>query len=85
MDYSIILVSIWKLPVRGDKGRSGAFEEIVIRFQCTISKTGKALEANTNSDQLGMSRQIITSDEEVPFRPQSDFPDGNRFVRERNR
>lgn len=34
-----------------DKGRSGAFEEIVIRVQCKISKAGKALETNKSSDQ----------------------------------
>jgi len=34
-----------------DKGRNGAFEEIVIRVQCKIPKTGKALETSKSSDQ----------------------------------
>jgi len=34
-----------------DKGQSGAFEEIVIRLPCKISKTVKALETSKSSDQ----------------------------------
>jgi len=40
-----------KLLVMADQGRSGALEEIVIRLQCKISKTGKALETSKSSDQ----------------------------------
>ncbi len=38
-----------------DKGRSGAFEEIVIRLQYKISITGKALETSESSGQRVMS------------------------------
>jgi len=57
-----------------DKGWSRAFEEIVIRVQCTIPKTGKVFETSISSGQSVMSCQIITSEEEVPLRPWRDFP-----------
>ncbi len=45
----------WLVPIRKhlaktDKGRIGAFEELAIRVQCTIPKTGKALETSQSSE-----------------------------------
>ncbi len=45
------LVFIRTLLVMADNGRSGAFEEMVIRLQCTIPNAGKALETGKSSDQ----------------------------------
>jgi len=45
------IVSIRKLQVMAEKGRSWAFEEIVIQFQCKISKTGKAFETSKSSNR----------------------------------
>ncbi len=59
-----------------DKGLSGASEEMVIRLPCTIPKAGKALETGKSSGHWVMTRQIITSDEEVPLRFKRDYPDG---------
>jgi len=36
------------------KGRSGAFEEIVMRLHCTIPTAGKALETSESSGQWVM-------------------------------
>jgi len=47
----IYLMFIRKFPVIADQGRSGAFEEIVIRLHGRIPKTGKALETSKSSDQ----------------------------------
>jgi hypothetical protein len=44
-------MSIRKHLAKADKGRIGAFEELVIRLQCKISKTWKALETSQSSDQ----------------------------------
>jgi len=49
--YEIILVFIRKPTVMADKGTNGAFEEIVIRLHCKISKTGKTFETGRTSDQ----------------------------------
>jgi hypothetical protein len=45
------LVPIRKHLTKVYKDRIGAFEELVIRHQCKILKTGKALETNQSSCQ----------------------------------
>ncbi len=59
-----------EIPEKADKGWIGAFEELVIRVQCKISNTGKALETGQSSDRKVGGRQIITSYEEVQIRLQ---------------
>jgi len=45
------MAPIRKLLSTADKGRSGAFEEIVTQLHCKIPETGKALETSKSPDQ----------------------------------